>query len=489
VVVTERKSTKIDGYEFRSPNGKFETEDDVKSCMFTLAAIVTASLSLSACGGGNRGSGSPLLTTLNRWAWEDGANVVTQPGTYGTSGTPASTNVPGARSNAVSWTDASGNFWLFGGMGPPSAASDTFFNDLWEYSSGQWTWMGGSNSSNQAGTYGTPGMAAPGNVPGARCQAVSWIDQSGNFWLFGGLGLDSTGTSQLLNDLWKYSAGQWAWMGGSNFGDQSGAYGTQGKGAPGNIPGARSLAVSWTDASGNFWLFGGLGFDSAGTQSYLNDLWKYSAGQWTWMGGSDVVNQPGTYGTKGMAAPGNAPGARIEAVSWTDPFGNLWLFGGSPGPPGQFELFNDLWQYSAGEWTWMAGSNTVDQYGTYGTEGTASSNNAPGGRVAAATWADSSGNLWLFGGDGFDSEGSLDYLNDLWKFSAGQWTWMGGSNLVRQSGTYGTEGTAATVNVPGARFGEVGWIDRSGNFWLFGGDGRDSTGAVGDLNDLWKYQP
>ena len=34
--------------------------------------------------------------------------------------------------------------------------------------------------------------------------------------------------------------------------------------------------MSWIDASGNLWLFGGDGYDSVGTQDeYLNDLWKY----------------------------------------------------------------------------------------------------------------------------------------------------------------------------------------------------------------------
>ena len=35
----------------------------------------------------------------------------------------------------------------------------------------------------------------------------------------------------------------------------------------------------------------------------------------------------------------------------------------------------------------------------------------------------------------------------------------------------------------------VGWTDGSDNFWLFGGSGYDSTGALGDLNDLWEYSP
>src|ERR1035437_1168577 len=269
-------------------------------------------------------------STIGEWTWMGGANVVNQPGTYGTQGTAASGNVPGARCFAVSWTDAAGNFWLFGGDGFSTGTSGAL-NDLWKYSAGEWTWMGGSNVVNQPGTYGTQGTAAPGNIPGARGNAVSWTDAVGNFWLFGGDGFSTgAGGYGYLNDLWKYSAGEWTWMGGSNVVNQPGTYGTQGTAAPGNIPGARGNAVSWTDAVGNFWLFGGNGSDSIGAAGGLNDLWKYSAnaGEWTWMGGSNVVNQPGTYGTQGTAAPGNIPGARGDAVSWTDAVGNFWLFGG-----------------------------------------------------------------------------------------------------------------------------------------------------------------
>jgi hypothetical protein len=247
------------------------------------------------------------------------------------------------------------------------------------------------------------------------------------------------------------------------------------------------LSANWTDAAGNFWLFGGVGYDSTGTADYLNDLWKFSAGDWTWMSGSNLVDQPGTYGTQGTAAPGNVPGARLEADGWTDPSGNLWLFGGSPGPDGQFEIFNDLWKYSAGEWTWVGGSNSIDEAGIYGTQGTAAAANIPGSRVSPATWTDASGILWLFGGDGYDSIGNVCVLSDLWKYRAGEWTWIDGSSLGCQPGIYGTLGTAAAGNIPGARYGAVTWADSSGNFWLFGGSGFDSTNTLGDLNDLWKY--
>jgi hypothetical protein len=70
---------------------------------------------------------------------------------------------------------------------------------------------------------------------------------------------------------------------------------------------------------------------------------------------------------------------------------------------------------------------------------------------------------------------------------------MGGSNTVPsgggQPGVYGTFGMSAAGNDPGGRDGTSFWMDSSGNLWLFGGYGYDANGAVGLLNDLWKYQP
>jgi N-acetylneuraminic acid mutarotase len=126
-------------------------------------------------------------------------------------------------------------------------------------------------------------VPAPGNIPGSRNWSVGWIDSSGDLWLFGGVGYAVNGANGVLNDLWKFSNGQWTWVSGSPLTYQIGVYGVRAVAAPANTPGWRQTAVSWTDASGNFWLFGGDGPDSTANVGLLNDLWKYSNGEWTWV--------------------------------------------------------------------------------------------------------------------------------------------------------------------------------------------------------------
>jgi N-acetylneuraminic acid mutarotase len=439
-----------------------------------------------------------VVTCAHPWTWVSGANTVGATGVYGTQGTAAAGNVPGARALAVSWRDNAGTFWLFGGTPNPGHVVDSF-NDLWRYSpgTGQWTWVNGSNTVNASGVYGTQGTAAADNVPGARSGSVSWVDSTGDLWLLGGVGVDSAANRGVLNDLWRYSpgTGEWTWVSGSLTASSKGMYGTQGMAAAGNVPGARWLSASWIDSAGDLWLFGGEGYDSTGTFDYLSDLWRYSpgTGQWTWVSGSNTVNASGVYGTQGMAAAANVPGARRLFVSWIDSAGDLWLFGGQGyDSVGTYYILNDLWRYSpgTGQWTWVSGSSTVDSKGMYGTQGMAVAGNVPGARAGSVSWIDSAGDLWLLGGGGNDSAGTLDDLNDLWRYSpgSGQWTWVSGSNTVNASGVYGTQGMAAAANVLGARSNSVSWIDSAGKLWLFGGSGHDSAGAGdGVLNDLWVY--
>jgi N-acetylneuraminic acid mutarotase len=430
----------------------------------------------------------------------------------------------------VTWTDIQGNFWLFGGFGIASGpeAYYGFLNDLWEFnaSTNEWAWMGGSNSlsgnfSAGAGVYGTQGISASGNVPSGRLDAAGWVDSKGNLWLFGG---SNYATSSFFNDLWEYSpsTNEWTWVDGSNKANQAGVYGAIQKSTAESMPGARDNVVSWTDSKGNLWLFGGDGYDSAGTLQNLSDLWEFSptTNQWTWMNGSNTGGQANVAGTQGTPAQGNTPGARNSSLGWTDHQGNLWLFGGTSadGNPGDpfGATFNDLWEFSpsTNEWAWISGNTAPEQSGTgpsgiYGSLQAPSAKSAPGARVGASGWTDSAGNLWLFGGTGFDSAGSYVLLNDLWEFSPsnGDWTWMAGSSVVPNDcasylewcgelGKYGVLQSPGLGNVPGGRSQSASWTDSKGNFWLMGGRGVDGEGdsvllnnLFGNLSDLWEFQP
>jgi N-acetylneuraminic acid mutarotase len=137
--------------------------------------------------------------------------------------------------------------------------------------------VSGSSTIAALAVYGTQGVAAAGNIPGARDNADAWIDSSGNLWLFGGFAYNSTGTQGSVDDLWTYNptAGTWTWVAGSSTADVKGTYGTQKMAAATNEPGARNSASAWANPTGGFWVFGGQGFDSTGAGGLLNDLWEY----------------------------------------------------------------------------------------------------------------------------------------------------------------------------------------------------------------------
>ncbi|HMD42311.1 MAG TPA: kelch repeat-containing protein [Candidatus Acidoferrum sp.] len=519
------------------------------------------------------------------WTWIDGTKtagtavpVAPQYGSFPTT-VPTTipnpyTNTPGARYGAAGWTDQYGSLWLFGGDGwelSGNQSPDTLnepMNDLWvcpmTFDYCQWQLVGGydlapdgsgstvgadiiANAQHEAQAEGVyPGF---GLVPGARVGAATWTDSAGNLWLFGG----KTPGAKFINDLWKYdistlnptnyttSIGQWTLHAGSTLPDQQGIY----TGAAGTlIPGARVNPTSWTDAAGNFWLFGGYGIDGSGNLGYLNDLWEYKGGNWNWISGgnTNLANQNGVYGTPGTPSASNLPGGRHEAVGWADANGNLWLFGGegedSLGTPNG--ILNDLWMYniSSNQWTYVMGAVQGNQVGIANQTGvyelqtsvgpvntTAAANTCglpagltvgtniicspiattgafPGSRWGANGWTDAGGNFWLFGGWGLDSTATNGNgaLNDLWVYTPnatpgqpGTWVWVKGSNTGSQNGIYGDllrPYQTYYVWTPGGRSNATHWVSK-GQFWLFGGEGYDSTSTTGNgyMNDMWRYLP
>jgi len=390
-------------------------------------------------------------------------------GNLGLGGWYVPTPAPGGRLGVASWSDAAGNFWMFGG-----SDGGQFHNDMWELNSGSyaslpnpylwtnytstaplWTWRSSAIAStaqaDQPGIY-PPSVNA---YPGARTNATTWKDNAGNFWMFGGYGYDGQSPSILgyLNDLWKFNPNTqtWTFVAGSTMANQLGNYGAAGTFAASNLPGGRQEAAGWTDANGNLWLFGGEGEDATGTANgILNDLWVYqiSSGQWTYVQGFTAANQTGAYGSASIGAPNTIgaagtvgllpassttyPGSRWGASAWTDAGGDLWLFGGwgldSTGTNGNGAL-NDLWVYvpnatlgQPGSWTWVKGSSTGDRGGSAATSLVRPYpyhvTDTPGGRSNATHWVDGLNQLWMFGGEGYDSSNptTSGYVNDLWRY-------------------------------------------------------------------------
>ena len=335
---------------------------------------------------------------------------------------------PSRRDGAVSWKDSSGNAYVFGGD------NGDYLNDLWMFNGTSW-----SPVTNTNGGLGTPSL---------RSAAVSWTDNAGNAYVFGGYN-----GSSFLNDLWKFNGTIWSPVTNA-----------------GTPPDRRIKAVLWKDSSGNVYVFGGY----SGT-SFLNDLWMFNGTSW-----SEVTNA------------GTPPSARDGAVAWKDNAGNAYVFGGDNG-----NYLNDLWKFTTNNTTWTQLTNVTNApsvrrgavawkdnagnaYVFGGYNGTylhdlwrfngkniwspvTNAGTPPSVRFGAVSWTDNAGNAYVFGGSN-----STYFLNDLWKFNGTIW--------------FPVTNTDGGLGTPSARFGAVSWTDNAGNAYVFGG-----YNGISYLNDLWKF--
>jgi len=224
--------------------------------------------------GGYSGSGFNDLWRFNiasnNWTWMKGSSGAGGAGVYGIQGVEDPANTPGARQVYSHWKDVNGNLWLFGGY---DYVNGVLFNDMWRYNpaTNNWAWiMGGNNGP----TYNTKCQEDSTSIPGGRVEGrATAVDQSGNFWLFGG-GVGSS-FQQVYNDLWKYcfTTGEWTWISGDNVSNPSGSWGTIGVSSPLNKPNGRGGNLMWSDHNGSIYLFGGT---DQGWPNMYNDLWKFT---------------------------------------------------------------------------------------------------------------------------------------------------------------------------------------------------------------------
>ena len=350
---------------------------------------------------------------------------------------------------------------------------------------GQWTWIGGSDTRNEAPVYSGGTLD-----PGGRSDAAIW-ELDGTVYLFGG---DYMGS--VRNDMWEYnvSTGVWSYISSAGTQDtgQPAMYG-----GPNVHPGGTRGAITWVGADDKLYLFGGSGHNGSYNEGHLNDMWCFDPGTdtWAWLAGSQALDDLGS---------GSLPCNRAGAVAWTrSSDGRLYLFGGDVwyGYGDMSGVLQDMWCFDPVNNTWVcvSPSATLNHWTANGLRYWRDgyyhvySTSYPCHRVAAAAWIDASGNFCMFGGDAWDDDGGdpgEGMLNDVWRYSpsANSWTRLDGP-----SGAFDEmdEQPRSTSN-PGSRTSPTYWTDSNGNLYMFGGDAcwydaNQRQNRVSNFDDLWRY--
>lgn len=413
------------------------------------------------------------------WVWVNGSDSSFSLPSYGTKGVPAASNTPGGLYQAAQFADKQGNLWIYGGIAHGSEIQYGS-NDLWKYdrTTNMWTWVNSETPS-----YGVKGVPSTVNWPiGRGWGCATWIDTSGNFWMFGGV----NGIGEGMNDLWKYdvAANEWTFMAGDTTSSPAGSYGIFQLPSPTNLPPPRYEAnTAWTDNNNNLWLFGG--YDDLGN---FNDMWRYSiaTGEWTWMSGDTGTGLMGSAGKLGVESASNVPTPRASYTHWVGTQNDLYLWGGIDND--FTNTTSDVWRYdlNTNYWTWIAGDTASYFPGSYRYQCSGDSVNSPRPRYEHRSAQLSSCTPILLTFGGITSNDPPDgKFNDLWAFNPQtlHWTWLSGPDTVNSVGNYGTKGVPASSNMLPARNGCCFWADSSGVLWLFGGNFDQP------YNDMWKFIP
>jgi hypothetical protein len=284
-------------------------------------------------------------------------------------------------------------------------------------------------------------------------------------------------TRGFLNDLWRWNPkkSQWTWIRLLfllfNIKNISGSASPNGGNVTGsswaNTPSARSSMLQWKTSTGDVYIFGGLvalgptngssstnEFPSPNFLVPANDLWK-----WTEMSGWSYISTTFSITIDlPIDAQGNKPKPRYRGATWIDST-TLYFYGGNDG---NNNFYADMWGYIIGtnSWSFKGGfgnnTNILPHYpatlgtfslpiGIYNVGVTCSGGSChAGSRSGVASFTDSNGQFWMFGGDIYIGSGTT-FANDLWRievvYGGINWTQVAGSQSANVPGDYSNSGT------------------------------------------------
>eukprot|EP01119_Soliformovum_irregulare_P010920 TRINITY_DN2691_c0_g1_i1.p1 TRINITY_DN2691_c0_g1~~TRINITY_DN2691_c0_g1_i1.p1 ORF type:complete len:511 (-),score=84.36 TRINITY_DN2691_c0_g1_i1:1440-2972(-) len=315
--------------------------------------------------------------------------------------------------------------------------------DLYLFEGSNWTIVKSMASFNSV--CGSVGSFDSNYHPSIRQESMGWASDSGDLFLFGGYIPD--GQKGYLNDLWKFRVEtlEWGYLGGCQTSPSSeaacdGIYSSDANA----LPAGRKRAASWIGSNGLFYLFGG-----SSNNGWYNDLWvlRPSTSSWTWLGGSNTINQPSNTGW---------PGSREGMALWTLPDGSAYFFGGYGTKEDRSAGgLAEMWSHSTMGWKKIA-MNPVK---------------SPHVREGASTWVGShDGRLYLFGGIDRDLPADEAYLSDFWGFNLETANWT--LSLLLDGPDW-----------PSARSYAPAWVDEDGGLALASGD----TGTQLAMSDAWRF--
>lgn len=295
----------------------------------------------------------------------------------------------------------------------------------------------------------------------------------------------------------------WVWIGGQRYANAAGIYNCN----SGTFcyPGGRGGHSVWMDANGATYLFGGVGIAAVADEpGLLNDLWKLPprgdeessfvrvshsiCGDV--QGWADVYGDNcSTYVANGWCCQANDAGCNAE---WADPVtgydsdvGCCLSCCSERGDCDEFHsVYTDDRAHVELSWYFLGGSTTP---------GAPSSATWPGARHLHAVFVDRDvrDHAWLLGGFGIgcanaaivcDDAENLRSLDDLWYFSAGNWSMVGPTVSQRDQSLWpDSRHDAALAPIV---------MNGSSTVLMVGGQQRtESTGTWSISNVSWMFEP